>query len=76
MGDKIDVKIGNNNKIKNSSIGNHYESNGKPSNSENRKSFAEKHPILIGVIISMVTGFVLLFSFWDHLVDWIEGLFS
>lgn len=65
-----DIKIGNSNKIKNSSIGHNL--NSKP---PKKKSFAQRHPILLSVIISLITGFVLLFSFWKQIIDFIESLF-
>ncbi|GHH99717.1 hypothetical protein [Neobacillus kokaensis] len=65
------IKIGNNNKIKNSVIGSqtsHQESN--------KKSFGERHPILISVIITFLFGFLFLFSFWDSIVKYIENIFK
>lgn len=41
----------------------------------NKKSFDERHPVVISIIISLVTGLILMFSFWDSLVKWIEELF-
>jgi hypothetical protein len=70
------IKIGDSNKIKNSSIGHQTSTvnnfNNKP---PKKKSFAQRHPILLSVIISLITGFVLLFSFWKQIVDFIENLF-
>lgn len=71
-----DIKIGNNNKIKNSSVGHQVNAvnnlNNKP---PKKKSFSQRHPIILSVIISLITGFALLFSFWKQIVDFIENLF-
>jgi len=65
----MSINIGDNNKIKNSHIG---DKNGK----ENEKnSFAFKHPILTSVITSLIVGIVLLFSFWDKVINMIEEMF-
>lgn len=68
------VRIGDNNNINNTNIaggiGNQQENNTSP-----KKKFSDKHPILISVIVGLITGFVLLFSFWHNIVNWIEGLF-
>lgn len=67
------IKIGDNNKIANSTIAGKIE---KPAyNNEDKKSFAERHPVLLSLLISLLAGFILLFSFWKHIIDWIEGLF-
>lgn len=39
-------------------------------------NFASRHPIFIGTIISLLVGFLLLFSFWGEVITWIEGLFT
>lgn len=68
------IRIGDHNTISNTNIlggkGNHQENT-----KESQKKFSEKHPILISVIVGLITGFVLLFSFWQDIVNWIEGLF-
>jgi len=75
----MDIKIGNNNKINNSSIG--QQVNLKADESENgdkepnSKSFSQRHPILLSVIVSIGCGFVLLFSFWKNIINFIESLF-
>ncbi len=66
------VTIGNGNTIKNSNISAVNESN--ESSKQNKKRFSDKHPILISTIIGLITGLVLMFSFWQKIVDWIEGL--
>ena len=68
------VRIGDNNNISNTNIvggtGNKQENN-----TSSKKKFSEKHPIFISVIVGLITGVVLLFSFWQDIVNWIEGLF-
>lgn len=68
------VKIGNNNTIKNSNIAETMNGNAtNPPN--NKKNFYDKHPIICGFIISLVAGIVVLFSFWNNIINWIEGWF-
>ena len=68
------IRIGDNNNISNTNIvggtGNKQENN-----TSSKKKFSEKHPILISVIVGLITGVVLLLSFWQDIVNWIEGLF-
>jgi len=66
------IKIGNKNKIKNSHIGHHINSDNLP---KTKETFFERHPIIISFIISFLVGFILLFSFWDNIVMWIENIF-
>lgn len=64
------INIGNNNKIKRSNIGHKFTSN-KNQATKNQTLF-EKYPILISFLISFLVGFILLFSFWETIIDWIE----
>ena len=68
------ITIGNNNKITNSSIGNKEEK--KPESAETKKKFYEKHPWISGIIISIIAGAILLFSFWKEIIMRLEGLFN
>ncbi|MGG4018851.1 hypothetical protein ABEV70_26815 [Priestia megaterium] len=68
----MSIKIGDKNKIKNSSVGHNYNTS---NNEELKKSFLGRHPILVSIVISLITGFVLLFSFWKKIVEWIEHFF-
>ncbi len=65
------ITIGDGNHIKNSKI--IAKEDNCSNDKELQKTFAEKHPILISVIVSFVVGFVLLFSFWKDIIAWIEG---
>ncbi|MHA4168867.1 hypothetical protein [Bacillus cereus] len=72
----MSIHIGDKNKIKNSSIGHqHNSSGGDKHKGGEKKTFYEKHPILVSALVSLVVGFVLLFSFWKDIADWIEKLF-
>ena len=65
------ITIGNNNKISNSTIANTL----KGGETNKNKGFYEKHPVICGFLISLVAGIVLLFSFWNQIITFIEGLF-
>ena len=67
------IKLGNNNKIKNSTIA--HKNNLHSDEKITQKTFAEKHPIILSIAIGLLTGFILLFSFWEKIINWIEGLF-
>lgn len=64
----MSIKIGDKNKIKNSTIAGHVVNNDKAV----KKGLCEKHPIICGVLISLITGIILLFSFWQNIISWIE----
>lgn len=65
------ITIGSNNKIKNSTIAGIINTNG----ADTSKGFYEKHPVLCSVLISFLVGLILLFSFWDQVISFIEELF-
>lgn len=68
------IRIGNNNHIKNSNIAETIHSC--PNQSRNtKKNFYEKHPVICSFLISLIAGIVVLFSFWEKIVHWIEGWF-
>lgn len=65
------INIGDGNKLKNVNI-----SNTKYNNSNQKKErFFDKHPVITGVIISVISGLILMLSFWNDVVNWIEGVF-
>lgn len=72
----MNINIGDKNKIKNSNIGHQFISNNGGNEEPPKQTLLEKHPILISVLISLVTGFILLFSFWEKLIDRIESFFK
>ncbi len=63
------ISIGNGNKIKNSYIAEKIE--GCPL--VEKKRFYDKHPWISGLVISFIVGFLLLFHFWENIINWIEG---
>lgn len=65
------IQIGNNNKIKNTKI----IQNEVVVNGAKLKKWHEKHSILKGVIISLISGVVLMLSGWNDIVNFIENLF-
>lgn len=67
----MSIKIGNKNKIKNTTIAGHVTNNV----NETKSGFYQKHPIISGLIISFIAGIILLFSFWKNIALWIEGVF-
>ena len=67
----MSINIGNNNTIKNSNIAERIENN----YNSPPKTFYERHPIIFGILISLIAGFVLLFSFWNKIIYFLEGLF-
>mgnify|MGYP004637546571 CR=1 len=62
----MSIHIGDNNIIKNSSF-NDCE--------HKKKKWVERHPVLVSIICSFLVGFILLFSFWQDIVSWLEGIF-
>ena len=62
------IFIGENNKIKNSTIAERI------NNEIPKKNFIERHSVMVSIITSFVVGFVLLFSFWRDIISWMEGL--
>lgn len=64
------IKIGDGNKICDSTIASLVQKNSSP-----KKTFWEKHPILTGVIGAVIAGAILMFSFWEKIVTFIEGVF-
>lgn len=67
------VTIGNNNKIKNSTIASSIHGYGNGINE--KKGFYERHPVICSLLISLAAGIILLFSFWDQIISFIEELF-
>ena len=66
----MSIKIGNNNKIKNSIITEKTSVTGEGPN----QNFTQKHPVIIGIFIAVIAGFILKFSFWEKIKSFIEGL--
>ncbi|MGG0656455.1 hypothetical protein [Rummeliibacillus pycnus] len=68
---KTKIKIGDKNKINGSFIGTQN-----IEGESNKKSFTDKHPILVILIIPFLIGFILLFPFWDSIVKYVGNLFK
>ncbi|EUJ34676.1 hypothetical protein [Brochothrix campestris] len=66
------IKIGDKNKIKDSIIG---KQNIVGNEAKNNEGFFHKHPVLTALLTSFVIGFLLLFSFWDDVINFIENIF-
>ncbi len=66
------INIGDDNKIHNSMIAEKIDTN---KDGIKKKSFYDKHPIICGFLISLAAGIVLLFSFWEKIISFLEGLF-
>lgn len=64
----MSIKIGDNNKIKNSSIGHQNNTSGGGGN----KKFYERHPWISSAIVSLIVGIILLFPFWDNVKEWLK----
>ena len=66
------IKIGDDNKIQNSMIAEKIDTT---KDTIKKKNFFDKHPVICGFLISLVAGIVLLFSVWEKLISFLEGLF-
>lgn len=64
------INIGNGNKIKNTTIA----ENNVVVAREQKKNWAARHPMIAGVVIAVIAGFFLSFSFWDKIKNFIETL--
>lgn len=67
----MSIIIGNNNNIRNSTIAENTSGEVFPK----KKNILQKHPIASGIFISVIAGFILMFSFWEKIRAFIEGLF-
>lgn len=56
--------IGDQNEIQKSVIGDN-----KTGSEKQKKTWVEKHPIIVGIIIAVVAGVILKFAFWDEIVS-------
>jgi hypothetical protein len=65
------IKIGDNNKIQNSTISEKIETN---KETLEKKTFYDRHPVICSFLISLFAGIVLLLPFWGKVVSFLEGL--
>lgn len=66
------IKIGDKNKIKDSIIG---KQNIIGNEAKKKDGFFQQHPVLTALLTSFIIGFLLLFSFWDDVINFIENIF-
>lgn len=66
------IKIGDKNKINGSIIG---EQNNIGIETKKKGSFFQNHPVITALLTSFVIGFLLLFSFWKDVINFIENIF-
>lgn len=66
------IKIGDNNKIKKSTI---IDNSNSKLEKTTKEIFANRHPILIGIIVSLISSIIMMFTFWDNINKFIKGLF-
>lgn len=64
------IQIGDGNKISKSIIGSNVNTSSPPE----KRSFWNNHPLLVGIVGAVVAGVILMFSFWESIVAFIEGL--
>ena len=67
----VGINIGDGNKIVNSNIAEKIEN----TNLKEKKRFYDKHPWICGILVSLFVGIILLFSFCQNIITWIEGWF-
>ncbi len=68
----MSIHIGDNNRIHKSTIAEKININNEFMND---RTFYENHPVLCGLLISLIAGIVLLFHFWGKVISFIEELF-
>lgn len=74
----MSIKIGNNNKIKNSNIIDNSNSSVKGKDIP-KESFVSRHPLIttliLGVISSLIGSIIMMFRYWDRIETFIQNLF-
>lgn len=68
------IKIGDNNKLKKSYIIDNSNSNVRCEDVP-KESFANRHPIIIGIVCSIIASVIMMFGFWDKISGFIKNLF-
>ena len=68
------IKIGDNNKFKNTNI---IDNNHCTNKNEDtlKESFANKHPMLAGIIGSIIASIIMMFAFWEKVSEFKKNLF-
>lgn len=67
------INIGDNNIIRKSLIGK-MEGEVEKTTS-NKQPFHKRHPWITAIVASLIAGLILMFSFWDKIVAFLEGVF-
>lgn len=71
----MSIKIGNDNKFKNSNVIEGNNNSSGSSDGDNGNSFASKHPILIGIMCSVIASVIMMFKFWEPISNCLKKLF-
>lgn len=66
------IKIGNNNKIKKSNI---IDNSNGGNNGNSKDSFANRHPIITGILCSIIASIIMMLAFWDKVSMCVKNLF-
>lgn len=69
------IQIGDDNRIRGSIISSNKKTTLRKATKKRNNSFYSRHPVLCGFLISLAAGLILLFSFWQQIVRFIEGVF-
>lgn len=68
----MSIKIGNDNKIKRSTI---IDNSNSKLEKVSKETFVNRHPILIGIGCSIIASVIMMFAFWDKVSEFIKNLF-
>lgn len=68
----MSIKIGDGNKIKNSTI---IDNSNSKLEKVSKETFANRHPILFSIICSIISSIIMMFTFWDTIDKFIKSLF-
>ncbi|WP_373205256.1 hypothetical protein [Clostridium tertium] len=68
----MSIKIGDNNKIKRSTI---IDNSNSKHEEVSKETFANRHPMLISIICSIIASIIMMFAFWDKIDKFIKSLF-
>lgn len=64
------IQIGDNNKIKDSLISD----NSNIQNTKEKENWVARHPLITTIIATIISSVILMFSFWEQIVKFIESL--
>jgi len=66
----MSIKIGDNNRIKNTTI----TENSSIQTTSEKSNWMQRHPVLSGIIATVIAGVILLLNFWKPVIDFINNL--